>query len=94
MGYDGWKNYETWRWNRWLESEESSSKYWLEMAREASGTDEPIITLMRLLKEHAEEYAAEWMPDQASVFCDFINTCLSEIDWQEIAEGLLKQLAW
>lgn len=43
----------------------------------------------QLKQQIAEDNAEEWMPDQASMFADLLNSALGAVDWYEIADSLL-----
>lgn len=45
--------------------------------------------LAEQLKEHFEEQAETWMHDQASFFADIFNAALGEVNWHEIAAGMM-----
>jgi len=99
--YNGWYNYETWCVNLWLTNEESSANYWCEAAqlsfRHAIIKHESYFTiseqarldLAKQLKDEIEETA----PDLgASMWTDMLNASLSEVNWNEIANGFLEEV--
>jgi hypothetical protein len=98
--YNGWRNYETWVTNLWLSNEEGTYDHWREEARkawrEAEATD--IFTryqvarheLAKHLKDEIEEHCPCWY---AGLYGDLLNAALSEIDWYEVAEAFLEDIA-
>lgn len=100
--YNGFKNYETWVVALWLDQDET---YWSEYAqscydnsfddldyldecnRSNAAMDDARYHLSALLKEQHESMAGEI---EGAVFSDLLNGALSEVNWDEIATGLLK----
>lgn len=98
--YNGWTNYETWNAALWMGND--SFEHWDEMAQECYDESESddIFTrkenasrdLAERMKQQHEEYAEEWMKDQASFFADIINAGLSSVNWDEIASGYIDEI--
>jgi hypothetical protein len=98
--YNGWRNYETWLTNLWLTNDEGTYEYWREQAREAwrhaEATD--ILTreqaargdLAARLKDEIEEYTP---CPEAGLYSDLLNAALSEVDWHEVADAFLEDIA-
>jgi len=98
--YNGWQNYETWAVNLWLENDQGTYEYWREMAREvwrdAEATD--ILTRVQVarhgfamrLKDEIEE--THPCPD-AGLYTDLLNAALSEVNWHEVADSFLVDIA-
>ena len=96
--YNGWTNYETWLVNLWMDNEQGSQAFWHDVARECwaeSGPKRPnpytdhdgnarILLADRLKDEHEEA-----QPEVTGVFADLIRVALAEVNWYEIARGLL-----
>lgn len=97
--YNGWYNYETWATALWIDSDAGSQNYWRETATEIlhrskaersfSKVERATLTLADELKVQIEEGA----PDLgASMYADLLGAALSEVNWQEIAENLIRGL--
>ena len=91
--YNGWTNYETWCVNLWIGNEQGSEEQARELALDA---------VKRHGKEDAPWHLADelksWIKDEApdlgaSLYADMLGAALSEVDWQEIAEGYLDAYA-
>lgn len=101
--YNGWSNYETWAVHLWLSSEEPSYRFWGERAeswhQEPSTSDywtqeeSAKINLAEELKDAHEEGAEFFAADTASVYADLLTSALQDVDWYEIAEALLADVA-
>lgn len=95
--YNGWTNYETWCVNLWISSEESSYRYWDEVATEEWDNAEPTeifnrpdtarYTLANRLKD--ETLDGSPLRNSANMYSDLLGAALSEVDWDEIANALL-----
>lgn len=96
--YNGWKNYETWVFNLWIDNEETTYNLWRSRAADAWENAKPTKIFTRrqgakyalagTLKEWAEEQAPNL---RASVWADLMAAAMSEIDWDEIAENMLAE---
>ena len=87
-GYQGWKNYETWVVKLWIDNDQGTQEYYLDMTREfVKDTETRIGDLADRLKEEIEGGA----PDiEASMYSDLMCAALSEIDFYELAEALIE----
>lgn len=96
--YNGWFNYETWLMALWIGNEEGSSRYWDEQAEdcwESTDEDDPkddreeeaVRELADRLENEFEE--ANPLASQASFWADMMNAALGEVNWDEIAEGMI-----
>ena len=97
--YNGWSNYETWVVNLWLGNDEDSYNTCRSLAQrciEESVADEVFsrkeracYQLANELKEMIED--GNPLASEASVYADLLNASFSEINWKEIANGLLQE---
>lgn len=94
---NGWSNYETWNVKLWIDNEQSSHEYWLDIARELFDADEPHDVFNQseqaryALADRLKEEISEGTPDLgASMYSDLLNAALSEVDWTEIADNMLQ----
>ena len=96
--YNGWKNYETWCVSLWLSNDEGLYHETLGLARtfEDSGDEGRYSRFADELKTFVDDLAEMTCPGSrsgASFVCDLLGAALSEVDWHEIAENLLSELA-
>ena len=86
--HNGWANYETWAVNLWLANDETSHRYWSDSARVVIYEEGSACDLARQLKDEVTSDA----PDLGStLYADLLNAALSEVDWLEIAGGMLAE---
>lgn len=85
MSYNGWKNYETWLVNLWLDND-GTSEYLRERVREEYETREDFDAHQfgKVISEYVEEVYLEPAGNEG-MLADLVNAALSEVDWQEIA---------
>lgn len=94
--YNGWTNYETWAVNLWIGNEEGSYNYWQEAAQECNDLPRHEIfkerTAAIALAERLKDEITKGAPELgASMYSDLLGAALSEVNWHEIAEGLLEE---
>ena len=85
--YNGWTNYESWLVKLWMDNEQGTQKYWTEQAEQhfkIHGEDN-----LRLLADALKEYHEEQLPEVQGFVSDLLNSAMSEVNWQEIAESLV-----
>lgn len=91
--YNGWNNYQTWVTALWIDNDYDSYLYRCELAEEVKeeheDEDEREDCLAVSLKDWIESQNP--LAESASLFTDLINSALSEVDWQEIAENFLTE---
>ena len=87
--YEGWRNYETWLVKLWLDNEPYTYFEMQELARFHEGE---AYTLSEEIRESVQEQMAEYLP-QAGMVMDLALSALSEVDWMEIAESYLEEVA-
>ena len=83
--YNGWTNYETWCVKLWMDNDEGSAQYWLEVVEEEE-EDGDVAGLSARLKDNHEEM----LPDIGGFAGDLLNAAMSEVNWHEIATNLLE----
>jgi hypothetical protein len=105
QGYNGWKNYETWAMALWIDNDQGSYTYARELmdGAEPNATSvayaldrDPAGVLADALKDWQEECMYDWEEIDsrpASVFTDLLHAAFGEVDWYEIAENYLSELA-
>ena len=74
--YNGWTNYATWVVNLWLTNEEYTEEG-LRMAVRYGGHEG--------LKDYVDELLDDSGIDSGTMWYDMIRSCLSDVDWREIA---------
>ncbi|MCC0178420.1 hypothetical protein I4641_15690 [Waterburya agarophytonicola K14] len=91
--YNGWNNYETWAVALWIDNDYNSYQYRCELVErvkeEYEDEDERENCLTSSLKGWIEEQNP--IADTSSLFTDLLNSALSKVDWQEIAENFLTE---
>ena len=98
--HNGWTNHETWNVSRWIGDEELSYNYWRERAQDiwdaaaAEGSftrsEQARYTLAYLLKDETEK--ASPLGDAASMYADLLGAAFSNVNWSQVANGLLDGL--
>jgi hypothetical protein len=88
QGYNGWTNYETWLVKLWMDNEQATQEYWLEMARD----DVTAYDLSQTLQTEYNDMRAELLGQQhtATVWDDLLGAALSAVNWYEIATALIE----
>lgn len=92
MGYNGYKNWETWNCKLWLDNDLDLYEYVKELVRDFNHTrtyltikEDFILTLADSLSDFIEEYNPL---AEASLYTDLLGSAINEIDFYEIA-GIL-----
>ena len=86
MSYNGWTNKETWLVNIWYM--DSMPEYFADMERFQIVPSE-LRDAIQYISEECE--ALSQLP--AGLLSDFIQTCWSDVDWNELADHLNEILA-
>jgi hypothetical protein len=94
--YNGHANYETWATCLWLDNDEGSYRFWREEARDIwrryQADDDGLHTAKSILAKRLQDEVSEAVPlDGASLYSDLLSAALSEVDWFEIAEGMIDE---
>lgn len=102
--YNGWTNYETWNVKLWMDNDEGSYRWGIERAQEAydqakaddsfTREERAKLDLADMLKEEYETAMHDWLDESkrsASVWADLLGAALSEVNWHEIAEGMIDE---
>jgi hypothetical protein len=84
--YNGWKNYETWLVNLWIDND-GGSEYWADRAEEARDVSD----LADEMEAYYADLAGEVIP-ASGMFNDLFNSALREVSWYAIAEHYVNEL--
>lgn len=106
--YNGWTNYETWAVKLWIDNDEGSYDYWKAETLHAwdtaankapnqfmdrSGNARSLL-VERLKDDHdSQSEHPVFKAAEGSVYADLLNAALSEVNWHEIANAMLRDLA-
>ena len=105
--YNGYTNYETWLVSLWLGNTEYTSEYWNNHAKHVyaneakeqqhfSRMEDATVILAEHLKDYHEEGGDQIIESaglENSMWHDLIRGALSEVNWREIAQNLLENVA-
>jgi len=84
--YNGWKNYETWLVNLWIDND-GAAEHWRERAEEVRDVSD----LADEMQEFYTEQAEQVIPSQG-MFNDLFNSALREVSWYDIAKNYINEL--
>ena len=99
--YNGWTNYETWLVNLWMDNDENMQGHLRQIAADEiekamvnssdwmDAVEEATQSLASAIQENHEENCTE----VTGVFADLLNSALSEVNWDEIAERMVSAAA-
>jgi hypothetical protein len=94
--HNGWTNYETWAVNLWMQNDQASQASACELAKwewVAAKAEEPHTRsemARYALAESLEEQHEADAPGYIGVYGDLLNTAQGRINWDEIANALLR----
>ena len=104
--YNGWTNYHTWAVNLWMNSEYGTYKYWREEARihydnadDCGAVWDGHCTTMEVARHRLADQLKEHFEDESplkeciDLYSDLLVAALGEVDWHEIANALLDDIA-
>lgn len=80
MSHNGWKNYETWCVDLWLDNDYDGL---LESLVDEAGS---VYNGADAIKDYVEQMRDEFTRT-SGLFADLLSAALSEVDWREIAEN-------
>ena len=80
--YNGWKNYETWCVNLWINNDQGLYEYLCDEAKHL-----PMECLAMELKVQIENQA----PTTLGMYADLLGHALESVDWYTIAEHLKEE---
>lgn len=91
--YNGWNNYETCATALWIDNDYDSYLYRCELVEQVKEEHEDQEKQEDCLASSLKDWIESQNPlaESASLFTDLLNSALSEIDWQEIAENFLAE---
>ena len=94
--YNGWANYPTWNVHLWLTNDEGLYRSALHMAAMAKADREDMEPAYRLeneLQSWCEDLLPEIMSEGASFASDLLGWAMGHVDWREIAQAFLSDIA-
>lgn len=96
--YNGWKNYETWVVNLWIENEIDDYHCWQAEAQlvwndaEAGEVLDKYFAAKLELSNRMKSWIEENTPDICGIYTDLLNAAISEVDFIEIAEHYIESV--
>jgi spore cortex formation protein SpoVR/YcgB (stage V sporulation) len=90
--YNGWTNYETWLCNLWFDNFDFSDM--LDMFDGVEDKDDIRIRIEDYIKEYVEEFVESYLEEDTHGFIhDMLNSSIQEIDFRDIAEHYVDDVA-
>ncbi|MEM8723111.1 MAG: hypothetical protein AAGE84_28140 [Cyanobacteria bacterium P01_G01_bin.39] len=91
--YNGWNNYETWLTALWIDNDCGSYQYRCELVEQVTEEHEENSDRENCLASSLKEWIESQNPlaENANLFTDLLNSALSMVDWDEIAENFLAE---
>lgn len=87
MGYNGWRNYETWLVNLWLSNDRGTYEYMVEIAEEVKEDEYPGLRMADILKEDVEN----GMPSLDGMYGDLLSSAIDAVDFDEIGKTFMEE---
>lgn len=81
---EGWKNYETWCVNLWLDNDERLYREVRDRAQALARNTDPE-DAKSTMSEWLKDYVGELQPTLGGMWADLLTSALGEVDWAEIA---------
>ena len=89
--YNGWTNYDTWLCNLWFDNFEFSER--LDMFDGCEDKDDILRVIKNYIKDYVEENVEESRDNASGFINDLISSALGEIDFYDIAEHYVDDVA-
>ena len=89
--YNGWTNYDTWLCNLWFDNFEFSEM--LDMFDGCEDKDDILRVIKNYIKDYVEEVVEESRGNASGFINDLISSALGEIDYYDIAEHYVDDVA-
>lgn len=91
QNYNGWTNYETWLTALWIDNDYGTYSYRCDLVKKIKEECLDEKNRQHKLAASLKDWIEEQNPliENANLFSDLLNSALSEIDWNDIAESFL-----
>lgn len=83
-GYNGYTNYETWLVNLWMDSDGITNYFGETIDARTNAYD-----LGKEISEYYDEDSERVFGGKAGLYADIVTQTLKEVNWQEIASGII-----
>lgn len=87
--YNGWKNYETWLCQLWIDNERTRYEFYRETAKKLTGER---INRVYELSLFIEDGFEKEQPLVTGFYADLLTSAIAKIDFYEIAESIIDEL--
>lgn len=92
MSHNGWKNSQTWATALWIDNDESTYSYVREIASEIVAADDEKPAVYELSDRLRDFVRDQMLPELDGLASDLLSSAVSEIDYDEIAKGIISEL--
>lgn len=99
--YNGYANYETWLVSVWIDNDQGSIDFWVDVAKHHyniaedrkyfTKREEAVISFAEDMKQWYEDNTPEYSDDISGLWSDMINAALAIVDWHELATKYMEQ---